>query len=168
MKGKNHLITGVLGGTAAAVFTYNGNLIASGILLAASTLGSVVPDIDLPNSTLGKKIKPISFIINKLFGHRTITHTPLWLIPLFLLLQFFISSSKPEYAVFALIGYINGFVLHLLGDLFSKSGIPMFYPFKRKRYSLSPFKSGSLDWLVTTIVCVACLIFWYFLYKYNN
>ena len=38
--------------------------------VVAGTLGSLIPDIDEPNSTAGKKMKPISKGIKFLFGHR--------------------------------------------------------------------------------------------------
>lgn len=44
------------------------------LFLLLVAIGSLIPDIDEPNSLLGRKLKFLSYPINIFFGHRTITH----------------------------------------------------------------------------------------------
>ncbi len=172
MRGKSHLITGLTTGVATAVFTFSGNIVPSLVLVGTSVAASIAPDIDLPTSTLGRKTKPISTIINKLFGHRTITHAPLWLIPLFIL---YFSVSKTDFQISPfiisnvcgmIIGQISGFTCHLLGDMFTAGGIPVFYPFKSKRIRLSKVESGKFDFIIIILVTLIYIIFWYLMKRY--
>lgn len=43
--------------------------------MAGGAIGSLIPDIDSPTSTLGKKIKPVSKAIAETMGHRGGTHS---------------------------------------------------------------------------------------------
>ena len=49
--------------------------------ITLTILGSLFPDIDYPNSILGKKFKPISLLINKIFGHRKFFHSGILYLP---------------------------------------------------------------------------------------
>jgi inner membrane protein len=76
----------------------------------------LLPDIDHPRSTLGRKRKSLSFAVNAIAGHRGITHTVLqagvsWPTPLVLGLIIFLGSLS-----------------HLLLDGITISGIEPFYP----------------------------------------
>src|SRR5512145_1946750 len=45
--------------------------------LAAAALGSLLPDIDHPQSWAGRKLRPLSVPLSLLVGHRGITHSAL-------------------------------------------------------------------------------------------
>ena len=89
----------IVGGTCAGVLTSTlmvENLytvegaIFSGILIGSSIWGSLLPDIDHPESTFGKKVPVISKLISATGGHRGVTHAPLiymLLLSLFLLIN---------------------------------------------------------------------------------
>lgn len=146
MRGKAHLATGLIAGLVAAISTVSATTqIAESIALTvAAAVGSLIPDMDLPTSTVGKKLKPISWTVNKMFGHRTITHAPIWLIPLIILYIKFPTLITSENAAIwqqALLGYIVGFTCHLMGDILTKGGIPFFYPFSKKRVHLTGAES---------------------------
>lgn len=167
MRGKAHLISGLSTGIATAVFTFSGSTGGVFASIGASAIGSLIPDIDLPNSTIGKKVKPISIVINKMFGHRTITHAPLWVIPLLVLYKFIpniaseLSAAGIAVLQHTVIGYISGFVCHLLGDMFTVGGIPLLYPFNRKRFHLTSAESGSHDILTSIAVTLLyILVLW--------
>ena len=101
-------------------------------------LGSLLPDIDCPTSTLGR-------IIYIPVEHRTWTHT-IWFV-----IAFGIGSIwfRP------LIWLALGFFLHLFWDNFSRTGICFIYPIikKRKHHPLKLYKSGS----VSELVVVGCV-----------
>lgn len=91
------------------------------LLLLFFTLGSLLPDIDSENSTLGRYVTPIS----RLIPHRTYTHT-IWVVVLMMGVAWYIESVY----VFAL---ALGYTLHILQDSFSKQGIRWFYPFSMRK-----------------------------------
>ncbi|MCA9748787.1 MAG: metal-dependent hydrolase, partial [Romboutsia sp.] len=52
-----------------------------------------------------------------------------------------------------------GYASHLfLGDLFTKSGIPLFYPISNKKYSLGYFRVGSFFNNALEILIVVILV----------
>lgn len=92
---------------------YPSQLLWMGLLF---TLGSLLPDIDEPNSTLGKYVPFVGAVI----PHRTITHT-IWVIGVLAGLSWWLSS--PYMAALTL-----GYAFHVTQDAFSKQGICWFYP----------------------------------------
>ena len=78
--------------------------------------------------------------------HRTITHSILILILSSLLIRF---SNKD----IALVWFAN-YLLHLVSDSFTKSGVPFLYPFVKRKYGPKLIKTGSsIDYFIT-IVCI--------------
>ncbi|WP_187254664.1 metal-dependent hydrolase [Alkalicoccus halolimnae] len=104
--------------------------------LGGVLLGSLLPDIDETGSWLGRRTKPLAVFIKALFGHRGLTHSGIVLAPAiygFLQVeQMFIS------------GLLFGIAAHILADLLSYGGVPLFYPFNKKRTSIPVYKTGSL------------------------
>jgi inner membrane protein len=98
--------------------------------LAGAALGSLLPDIDEPRSYIGRKF-PYFAIPLKLLGlkHRTFTHS-IWFALVFLFFGILIQS------VF-LYGIALGVFMHLIGDMLTKGGVPLFYP-SEKHYRLLP------------------------------
>jgi len=77
------------------------------IFIVVLLIASALPDIDSYKSKLGKKIKPISFLINILLGHRGIFHSPFLLI----LISMVIAIINIEIAAAFFIGYLSHLVL---------------------------------------------------------
>lgn len=104
-----------------------------------AALSGLLPDIDHPQSTVGRRIRFISVPIAKIFGHRGFTHS---LLAIFLMLAVLAYHPSLEaYADWSMplaVGYLS----HLLGDALTPSGVPLFYPYK-KNFSLNLFKTGS-------------------------
>lgn len=143
MTGKSHMIAGANIGiitilTIPAITTSGAFIIVSGCIL-----GSILPDIDSSHSIVNKPIKPVGHIINKLFGHRTIFHSLLFLALIYFLIYVLnekgIITSINQNLLF---GILLGVLSHFIMDFVTIQGIPLFYPFSRKRYSLKLFKSG--------------------------
>ncbi|PKL16919.1 MAG: hypothetical protein CVV49_13845 [Spirochaetae bacterium HGW-Spirochaetae-5] len=120
---------------------------------AAASLFSLLPDIDHPESTIGRVFRPISKYIQRKYGHRTVTHSifaimfiaaallPLLLIPR--LLQWGGPFWTGLYAASLL-----AFSSHIFIDLFNKSGVRIFSPFSQKEYI--SFKTPQLRVLVSS------------------
>lgn len=94
------------------------------VVTAAGAIGSLLPDIDHPSSTFGRKIKPISNIIGYIFGHRGITHSLVAVAVLATLLAD--HAHVPNWGLGLVVGYLS----HLLGDWLTPFGIPLFWPSK--------------------------------------
>lgn len=121
-------------------------------------LGSVLPDIDSEDSTIGKYIKPISRAI----PHRTITHT-IWAVLLLGGLAWVFESIH-------LAALTLGYFIHIVQDSFSDKGIRWFYPvpkldIKRLR-SLLSYEVGGLGETIVFIASIGinvlctCYVIW--------
>jgi inner membrane protein len=106
-------------------------------------IGAILPDIDEPNSYIGKRLKFVSKIL-KFFKlkHRTYTHSLF-----FPLLIFLLGKIHP---VFYFISF--GVFMHIIGDFLTNGGVPLFYPLYKKKLFLKLFKTGSI--LEFIIVCL--------------
>ncbi|MBU1711452.1 MAG: metal-dependent hydrolase [Proteobacteria bacterium] len=104
------------------------------IILLSVYFGSLLPDIDEPESRIGRKFPIVSNVIKSIFGHRGITHTLAFPL-LFIVLSIYFESLRYLFAGIAL-GVIN----HILGDMLTKGGIKnIFFPFlKGNTYGLLP------------------------------
>ncbi len=128
------LIPGATGGSAGA-----DNL---GLLAAVAALGALLPDLDATDSklrhlNLGAGVEPFVLpgrAMNRLLGHRGLLHSG-WGIALFALLLALplslLMGWQPGVAL--LLGYTS----HVALDACTKSGVPLFYP-KRRRFWLLP------------------------------
>jgi inner membrane protein len=94
---------------------------------AGVIIGSLLPDIDEPNSYVGRRSLGMSSKVKQAFGHRGMTHSILvWTVIASVL--FFESRSLFSY------GFSIGYLLHIIEDYFSVQGVPLFWPFQTKRY----------------------------------
>jgi inner membrane protein len=139
----------------------------------ALVLGSLAPDIDgqgyiaRPGSLAGRLLPrwlakvldeiglAISGTIRSIFGHRTITHYPIWYIWL-------ISLSPLLPTPYSLLAFWFGFgcLFHIVGDFCTKSGVPLLGPFSSQDFSCFPLRTGS--WAEGLIsVALWGLIFYY-------
>jgi len=113
-------------------------------------IASSLPDIDSYKSKVGRKIKPISFLINLFFRHRGIFHSPFLLI----LISMVIIIIKIEIAAAFFIGYLS----HLVLDSLTPEGVMFFYPFSKKR-TKGFIRTGSLwENIFFFILIILCYI----------
>jgi len=112
-------------------FNIQNKIIFIVILLIASAL----PDIDSHKSKVGKKIKPLSFLINIFLGHRGIFHS------LFLLILILLFIMLINYEITA--AFFIGYLSHLVLDSLTPEGVMFLYPFSKKRIQ-GFIRTGSL------------------------
>lgn len=170
MLGKTHISLALgLGALSAVGFSVLSNTPLNpkdlSVFYGAVTLGALLPDIDEPNSMLGRKTIGISNMIKALFGHRGLTHSITFIVfigILLLVLSAFggevlqgvplissfvkdLDSATLEIFIF---GILLGCVFHLFGDMLTISGVPLLLPFKTQNYHLTPtflrFKTGGI------------------------
>lgn len=164
MNYRTHKIGGTCSGIVASALLFADNptaltLFSSSLLILGANLGSVMPDIDKPTSKIGRKplIKPISILIHKKFGHRTITHSVLVSL---ISLSVFVASSYMFRDIFfylysnLTIGFSIGYMSHLLLDSLTVQGIPIFYPFDKTRYRFCNFKTRKHEEIVSALCLV--------------
>lgn len=116
---KTHLAIGFLVGLLSMHYLHPQNQILFMVLIL---LGSLLPDIDHPNSTIGRKTK----IIALLFEHRGFFHGFLSIIPLLFLLSFVLTKIQ-------LVAVALGYASHLLSDALTIEGIMPLHPLTRWR-----------------------------------
>jgi inner membrane protein len=142
MQFKTHLAFSLLIALLAVNF---GIITPSAIFFAFVLLGSLLPDIDTPESFVGKAFRPISCIFRLFLGHRTVFHS-IW-VPSAILIV--IAAFNPAVGIAIFLGYIS----HLLIDMLTKSGIRPLYPLD---FHISgPFRTGGLFEILIFLALVA-------------
>lgn len=125
MDGKTHLGAGLIAGVSI-VYVRNklGLDIGNDVLIVTGCcVGSLLPDIDIPDSMMGHLLLPLSIPINSLFGHRTITHSILFM-AIVCLIGILL---KAPYSLN--MGLLIGIVTHLMLDGSTPMGVRLLYPF---------------------------------------
>lgn len=87
---------------------------------------SILPDIDISKSKIGSKVKPLSWTINVLFGHRGIFHGIFMPLLIYIILLIF---GFQEIGVAIFIGYVG----HLFLDGLSLQGVKWLLPISNFR-----------------------------------
>ncbi|USK32549.1 metal-dependent hydrolase [Bacillus sp. F19] len=116
--------------------------------LGGLSLGSLLPDIDEPNSYIGRRSFGLSYLVKKKYGHRGMTHSLLAFCFFLYLVVFF-----PTYFT---MGLCLGYLFHIIGDFFSKTGVPLFYPFDISRKK-SPLTYKTSSFTETVILFISIL-----------
>ena len=184
MLGKNHLAFGITSALAASVILNNAGIeldyTTVGIITASSAFGSLLPDIDDPNSLIGRIFVHIASFINKVFGHRTITHDLMTFLPLFIA-SLIVSLFAKDTIFF---GIMFGYIGHLFLDSLTEQGICFNYFGHRKalRNGWGQFGVGYIHLLpeklrvksnsfranvVTTMLCALNIYVVYSMYAVN-
>ena len=146
MTAPNHIIGGIVITGLFGSFL-NLNILASPIFIASTIFGPLIPDIDYTKSMIGKVFRPISKYLNRRYGHRTITHSLIAMFGSFLLFAIIESTFFGKTTTSKI--YLLGFFSHLVLDMMTVQGVPLFYPFLRNPCVLpgnpnARFKTGNL------------------------
>jgi inner membrane protein len=159
MQGYNH-IAGGFAFTGVFVSFADVNIFAEPEYIAATCTFSLLADIDHTKSLIGKAFYPIASYLHRNFGHRTITHS----LAFYFTLLAVVSGIEHIFHDSSEITLIYAFAYgsHLVFDMCTKSGIPLFYPFS-KRPAVLPanpdFRISSSDFRAEAIIFTGfCLI----------
>lgn len=107
--------------------------------LGAAALGSLLPDIDHPQSWAGRKLRPISVPLAALVGHRGVTHSLLAVLAGVLIVAVVGWHGLNGLAGPVVVGYLS----HLAADSLTPSGVPLLWP-SRRRFTLNLCSTGSI------------------------
>lgn len=164
MSGPNHVIGGTVF-TGIYLSMWDINIFSQPLFLFFTAICSVIPDIDHTKSIIGKVFYPIAKFIDKRYGHRTITHSILFYLSTAIIIgiieRIIISGSGIYSAIF-----LWAYGSHLILDMMTKQGIPLFYPFKKNpcvipgnpdfRFRASDRKTEAIIFLVFILFGYSC------------
>jgi inner membrane protein len=124
----NHIAGGLVF-TGTMLSFYNINVFSSPFYLGTCVLASLISDIDSPKTITGRLFYPVAILINRKVGHRTLTHSLLFMALIWLLMAFLtrLLDIPPVYTKI----FIFAFSSHLILDMLTIQGVPLFYPFRR-------------------------------------
>jgi inner membrane protein len=127
---------------------------ADPIVLSLSAVCSQLPDVDTTKSYSGRMLFPLSSYLEKRFVHRSITHSFLAL-AIFAIAIFPVTFLGYKYWLGMVSGYFWGF----FGDVFTKSGVALFYPSKVRAICpanprLRLATGSSAEWFVLFILVI--------------
>lgn len=122
----NHLTGGIVF-TGLFCSFFSVNIFANPIFVSVTLIGSVIPDIDHTKSIIGKAFYPLAKYLSVNYGHRTITHSLLFLIGICLISVFIENNFREDFSVSTILFF--SVFSHLLFDMVTLQGIPLFYPF---------------------------------------
>ncbi len=151
MMAKSHVVVGAATWIATAPLLHFPPFDAISIALAVA--GSLLPDIDHPQSWVGRRTRPLSTILAGTLGHRGITHSALAVIGLSLLL---VHAGYRRSLITALaIGYLS----HLAADMLTPRGLRLAWPYP-KTWGLPLCRTGSPAEGLIVITLTGFVLWW--------
>lgn len=150
MTGKTHLVGGVASAlVVASVTSYDPTT-----LVISGAAGGLLPDICHGGSKIGRKLPVVSKIVNILFGHRTFTHSLLFLMIICILSETFLTNESITF------GLLAGMVSHLILDAATKNGIKLLYPATfTVRFPVTTRTGGAIEHIVLAVLTLVTLYY---------
>jgi inner membrane protein len=136
---KTHLAFGFLVGMLLLQLFRPANQI---LFMALVMFASVLPDIDHPDSKIGKNIKIIGF----LFEHRGFFHSVFALVLFTFPVYYFFKSYTLGFAVLA------GYAAHMIADCITTQGIMPLHPISRIKIRGFIKTSGFIEYILFIVV----------------
>jgi len=126
--------------------------------IIACIVGALLPDIDHPQSAVGRSLFFISNNINRRFGHRKVIHgRPFW--GTLLIVSFFIPFTWLKWVFI-------GCLIHCLADELNKPGVQTWQPFSDKtcvvfRQSWRVYNGSGTEYLILTVFVILISLTWH-------
>ncbi|SUK10814.1 membrane bound metal dependent hydrolase [Staphylococcus agnetis] len=137
MTGKTHSSAGLLIGAMVATH-FELDVFESVTAIVIAGIASIFPDICHTKSKIGQRLKILSFIVKHLFGHRTFTHSLLFIILSYYLLTLI------QTPLYYMISIICGMLSHVILDMLTPRGVRLLFPLPiRLRFPIH-FRTGGL------------------------
>ena len=123
--------------------------------LGLAVAGSLLPDIDHPQSWVGRRTRPVSTAIAAALGHRGVTHSAVAVAGLAVLLVY---AGYRRGGISALaIGYLS----HLGADMLTPRGLRLAWPL-RGAWGFPLCRSGSYMEAIIVLALLCALVWWLF------
>lgn len=152
MLSRTHAAVGAAIGCGAAHLLGGPNPLLASSLIIGSTIGSISLDIDTIHSKVSRSniaALSISFLIEEIFGHRGIIHTPFFIGLLCSLEAILLYTYRnSDLGILLFIGFfgiafILGAISHLILDMLTPMGVMLLYPVSKKRFVIpNPMVKG--------------------------
>ncbi|MGE7921370.1 metal-dependent hydrolase [Viridibacillus sp. NPDC093762] len=150
MTGNTHILGGITAGLAFAQISNYDPL----VLIGSSVVGALIPDICHSGSKIGRTFRITSKIVNKIFGHRSFTHSLLFLLLMSVVMNTYISYESIT------AGVLLGMVSHYLLDMATKNGIKLFFPLKiTVRLPLTTRTGSKVENIVAIVLTIISVYF---------
>lgn len=150
MTGKTHIIGGI---AAATAYAYYSNYDPSTLVISGA-IGAIIPDICHGGSKIGRRFPILSKIINAIFGHRTFTHSLLFLVLIGYVTSLFFENQS------VVIGVLLGMASHLVLDACTKNGIKLLYPASvTVRFPITTRTGGAVENIVLIALTVVTIYY---------
>lgn len=157
MTGNTHIIGGLAASLALTQFTNYDPV----LLVGAGVIGALIPDICHGGSKMGRTFPMLSKVINIIFGHRSFTHSLLFLVLIAIIMNSFVTNE----AIIA--GILIGIVSHMILDMATKNGIKLLYPLKiTVRFPITTRTGSAVEYVVMAILSVLSVYFGYETFSY--
>ena len=152
MQGNTHIVGGITASLAFAQFSNDNPL----VLVGAGVIGALLPDICHRGSKIGRTFPLIAKLVTTVFGHRSFTHSLLFLISMMVLLHMLI----PYRAIS--IGIIIGMASHIILDMCTKKGVKLFFPATVSiRFPLTTKTGRKVEGIVLMLLSMLSIYFSY-------
>lgn len=152
MTGKTHIIGGI---AASLAFAQTSNY-DTVLIVGAGVVGALIPDICHGGSKIGRTLPLLSKLISAIFGHRSFTHSLLFLFLIGILLNSFVANES------IVAGILVGMASHYVLDMATKNGIKLLYPIKvTVRFPITTRTGGAVEDVVFAALSLLTLYFGY-------
>lgn len=151
MTGKTHIMAGIAATTAVAAMN---NDYDATWLIATGALGGIIPDICHSGSKIGRRFPVLSKVVNTIFGHRTFTHSLLFLALMAFILTRFVDNTS------IITGLLIGMATHLVLDASTKNGIKLLYPASITiRLPITTRTGGTVENIVLLVLTIVTIYY---------
>jgi inner membrane protein len=123
MMARSHVVVGAASWIAAAPWLHLNPLEPASLGLAVA--GSLLPDVDHPQSWVGRRMRPLSTIVASALGHRGLTHSALAVFGLVALL------AHTGYRWGWISAFAVGYLSHLAADMLTPRGLRLAWPLQK-------------------------------------
>jgi inner membrane protein len=144
MRAYSHML---LGAATWLLYARLEHAVPGALATGAAVAGSLLPDIDHPQSFIGRRLRLISRPLSRIIGHRGLTHSLLALAGGFWLL---LKSAHLNVHVAQALAL--GYLSHLAGDWLTAAGIPLLWPWRKRFVSPVSFTCGGRAEILLDIV----------------
>lgn len=152
---RTHVTFGLLVGLLSLNYL---NVPSTYVFIAMVCFASALPDIDESDSKIGRKIKPISWFIEKTFGHRNLFHSIFPLVIIFITFFYILDWNV------AGIAFLLGYSSHLFIDMFTYMGVGFLHPLYKGRITGFIKTGGIVEHIIFFILIFANILVlgWFF------
>lgn len=152
MTGRTHLLIGLSTGIAIAAHAPADHLLRAGVVVVA-VIAALLPDIDHPKAIVSGYLPGVGHAARLLVSHRGATHTAIFAAAIMALLLLVAAPTPIVLAAGA------GIVSHLVADMLTPGGVPLFIPITRRAFMLAPRPILAVtDWILEALATVGSMV----------